>query len=236
MKSHAVIIPAYNEEVSLPAVIAGIQHHLPEADVVVVDDGSTDKTATVAGSAYVRVIRHPCNLGYGAALQTGFRFAALKEYTFVITMDADGQHDPSSAGNLIAAWQAFHADVVIGSRFLGCNYNPGIMRTAGIRLFSYIARLCTGIAITDPTSGFQLLGKNVFSYLAKEDNYPADYPDINIILALHKQAYSIIEAPVIMVEKSGGKSMHSGLRPVMYVLRMLLSIILIMMGAGGSRK
>lgn len=236
MNKHVVIVPAYNEEALLPAVIAGIRTHLPEADIVVVDDGSTDSTSMIAANAGVCLIRHPCNLGYGAALQTGFRFAALNKYAFVITMDSDGQHDPSSAKNLVAAWQTTGADMIIGSRFLVGRYDPGIMRRIGILLFSRIARLCTGIRITDPTSGFLLLGNNIISYLAKEDNYPVDYPDINIILTLHQHGFSIIEAPVTMLEKPHGKSMHSGLRPIIYMVRMLFSIILILLGAGGPRK
>jgi hypothetical protein len=101
-------------------------------------------------------------------------------------------------------------------------------RRIGAWLFSLIARLYTGVRITDPTSGFQLLNRKVFSYLSEGNNYPLDYPDVNIIMAMHKMRFTMIESPVTMREKRGGKSMHSGYRPFIYVVRMFLSILIIL--------
>lgn len=211
------------------ATIKGIRDQISSADILVVNDGSTDETAKVAVWENVFLINHPFNLGYGAALQTGFRFAERRGYEYVFTMDADGQHDPTSLNSLVAAMEDRHADIVIGSRFIGNGYNVGFSRRMGMLLFSLIARMYTGIAITDPTSGFQLLNQSVFSSLAKADNYPSDYPDVNIIMTLHKNGFKITEAPVTMVENSSGKSMHNGLKPVSYVVKMSIAIVMVML-------
>ncbi len=225
---YLVILPAFNEETTVGTVIAEIKQNIPFADIVVVDDGSSDLTGSVARAQGVTMIRHPFNLGYGAALQTGFRFAVREDYHYVITMDADGQHGSDSAHSLIEVMKEHDADVVIGSRFAGSGYKMGMLRAIGVKLFSIVARAYTGIIITDPTSGFQLMKKSAFSYLAVGDNYPLDYPDVNIIMALHKKKFKIVEAPVVMKGNSCGKSMHSGLKPVLYVIKMILAIIMVL--------
>ncbi len=225
---HIVIVPAFNEEMTIGAVIDEIKQNVPFADVLVVNDGSSDSTGRIARRQGVTVIDHPFNLGYGAALQTGFRFAVRERYHYALTMDADGQHISSSAQGLIEAMKEHDADVVIGSRFAGSGYRMGTLRKIGVKLFSLIARTYTGINITDPTSGFQLIKRRAFSYLAIGDNYPLDYPDVNIIMALHKRKYKIVEAPVVMEENRFGRSMHSGFRPVFYVIKMVLAIIMVL--------
>jgi glycosyltransferase involved in cell wall biosynthesis len=230
---HLVIVPALNEEITIGRVIEEIKDDIPFSDILVVNDGSTDRTGAIALQKGATVINHPFNLGYGAALQTGFRFAEMKGYDYVITMDADGQHISASATSLIHSMQEQHADVVIGSRFTGNGYRIGTLRKIGITLFSLVAKAFTGIRITDPTSGFQLIGRRAFSYLAKGDNYPLDYPDVNIIMALHKKAFRIVEAPVTMKENEHGRSMHSGFRPLVYVLKMFLAIIMVLVRGRG---
>ncbi len=225
---HIVILPAFNEEMTIGTVIGEIRQNVPFADVLVVNDGSTDSTGRIARKQGVTVIDHPFNLGYGAALQTGFRYAVRQGYQYALTMDADGQHFSFYAQSLIDAMQEHNADVVIGSRFVGSGYKMGILRKMGVMLFSLIARAYTGVKITDPTSGFQLMKRRAFSYLAVGDNYPLDYPDVNIIMALHKRKFKIVEAPVVMEESRSGKSMHSGFRPVLYVIKMVLAIIMVL--------
>ena len=228
-KTHLVIIPALNEEATIGEVISGIKVHLPDADILVINDGSTDRTASIARDKGAVVIDLPFNLGYGAALQTGFRFAHKKGYASVITIDADGQHVPSSIASLLSTMEKEGAHVVIGSRFFEGQYRPGILKKIGIWLFSLITRWYTGIKITDPTSGFQLLRGEVYSYLAEGDNYPLDYPDVNIIMILHKKKFKVVEAPVVMVNNPHKKSMHSGLRPLLYITKMVLAIIMVML-------
>ena len=224
---YLVIVPAFNEEATIGPVLDGIKKNIPFADILVVNDGSTDATEIRVMEKGVPSIHHPFNLGYGAALQTGFRLAEMKGYDFVITIDADGQHIPSSVNNLIQTMKDLDADIVIGSRFLEHSYNIGFLKKIGIMLFSFIGEIYTGMKITDPTSGFQLLKRNAFTYLAREDNYPLDYPDVNIIMALHKMKFKVVESPVEMIENTRGKSMHSGLRPLFYVFIMSLAILMV---------
>ena len=224
-----VVIPAYDEAGTIREVVKGTRQEMPLADIVVVNDGSSDDTACLAAQAGATVLNLPCNIGYGGALQTGFRFAAQRDYDVVVTLDGDGQHDPSFAHRLLATMTAEQADVVIGSRFLEGQYQVGLPRKAAIWAFSRIVTLYTGTTFTDPTSGFQALGRRAFSYLALRDNYPLDYPDVNIIMALHRMKFRVVEAPVRMVEKPRNQSMHSGLRPVFYVIRMALAIVMVLL-------
>jgi glycosyltransferase involved in cell wall biosynthesis len=224
-----VVIPAYNEAATIQEVVKRTWAELPFVDIAVVNDGSTDDTAFLAENAGAIVLNLPCNIGYGGALQTGFRFAAQQAYDVVVTIDGDGQHDPSFAQGLIDTMQAQDADVVIGSRFLEGRYQIGLARRFAIRVFSLIVTRYTGTTFTDPTSGFQAINRKAFSYLALRDNYPLDYPDVNIIMALHRMKFKVVEAPVRMVENPAGKSMHSGLRPVFYVIRMTLAIVMVLL-------
>ena len=232
---HLAVLPAFNEEQSIGVVLREIKNSIPFADILVVNDGSADRTGPIARGEGVMVVDHPFNLGYGAALQTGFRLATKKGYDYVFTIDADGQHIPSSAQSLLDVMKEQDADVVIGSRFLGGAYRVSIVKKIGILLFSLIAKIYTGINITDPTSGFQLLNRGAFSYLSEGDNYPLDYPDVNIIMVLHKKRFRIGEASVTMVENQQGKSMHSGLRPFSYVVKMFLAIIMVMVRSTGKK-
>ena len=154
----------------------------PLFDILVVNDGSTDATAHIARQKGAMVLDVPFNIGYGGAIQTGFRFAAEYGYDFVVTLDGDGQHDPESVNILMETLKREKVDVVIGSRFITGLYRMGLLRRIGARLFSVIARLYTGAKISDPTSGFQLLNRKVFVHLSKNDNYPLDYPDVNIVM------------------------------------------------------
>lgn len=233
MLKYLVVLPAFNEEQTIGTVLAEIAASVPFADVLVVNDGSSDATGSAAAKDNVMVINHTFNLGYGAALQTGFRFGVRNGYDFIIMMDADGQHTPASVENLILAMKENGADVVIGSRFLEGAYRMDLARKIGSLIFSAIARAYTGVRITDPTSGFQLLNRNVFAYLAEGDNYPLDYPDVNIIMALHKKNFRIAEAPVVMTENRTGKSMHSGMKPIVYIAKMFLAIIMVLMKRTG---
>ncbi|MBF0487724.1 MAG: glycosyltransferase family 2 protein [Nitrospirae bacterium] len=229
MDKMLIIIPAFNEEKSIGEVIAKIRQAPLEADILVVSDGSTDNTAAISMRLGAHVINHAFNLGYGGALQSGFRFALNKNYDMVITMDADGQHDPAYIRNLLEAKVRDGANVVIGTRFIDSDYNAGFLKRAGISMFSAIIRLYTGRTITDPTSGFQLMDKAVLSYLSHGDNFPLDYPDANMIMLLHKKKFRISETPVKMFNRLDGVSMHSGIKPLIYMIRMLLAIVMVML-------
>lgn len=226
--SYLIVIPAYNEEATIGDVILSIKKIEPGMDVLVVNDGSSDRTSEIAKTSGAKVIDIPYNIGYGGAIQTGFRFAVDYNYDYVITMDGDGQHEPESIKSLIEVMEAKKVDVVIGSRFLEGNYSMGLARRLGSWIFSQIAKLYTGVRISDPTSGFQIYNRRAFTYLSLGDNYPLDYPDVNLIMSLHRMNFQLTEAPVKMTVKEG-KSMHSGLKPLFYIFRMILAIILVLL-------
>ena len=223
LKNILIIIPAYNESRSIREIIEQIKNCLPEADVVVVNDGSTDNTSQTAVDAGVFVLNHPLNMGYGAALQTGYKYAQKKGYTYILQMDADGQHEPSCLKDILKELKSGAADTVIGSRFLRKeSYDPSLFRKIGMKLFGLIASMIIGRKITDPTSGFQGHGRAVLSFLVS-DYFPVDYPDADVIVMLRRHGFQIKEIPVIM--RSGtGRSMHSGTKPLYYIFKMMLSL------------
>jgi glycosyltransferase involved in cell wall biosynthesis len=213
-----VIIPAFNEEVAIYGVVTkllALGFH-----VVVVDDCSEDNTKKIAEQAGAIVLRHSTNLGYGCTLQTGYLFAIQKEYKLVVQVDGDGQHDPSSALDLVRVMNEKQVDVVIGSRFLEpSNYRTPRMRRLGQIFFGFIVNLTTSMGITDPTSGFQALNIEVVKFYCTRI-FPDDYPDANILILLHRKGFKVTDTAVRMYPSSSG-SMHSGwLRPIYYVIRM----------------
>src|SRR3989338_8471938 len=223
-QSIIVILPAHNEEQNIREVIKGIKETLPSAQILVVNDASTDNTPKCSHDAGARVISLPFNLGYGAALQTGYKFALEEGYEYVIQLDADGQHNPKDILKILEPVLNGNADIVIGSRFLEKgNYQTSLARKLVISFFGAIASLFAGQRITDPTSGFQALNRKVIEFFSS-DRYPVDFPDADVLIMLHKAGFKIAEVSVRMNPSFLKKSMHSGLKPVYYIFKMLLSI------------
>lgn len=220
------IIPAYNEEGRIGPVVGRVRREV-ETDVVVIDDGSADDTAQEAREAGAIVAVHPVNLGYGAALQTGYRYALRAGYDAVIQLDADGQHDPESIAALVQALKD-GGDVVVGSRFLHPgSYRPPLARRLGMTLFGGVASLLSGMKLTDPTSGFQALSRRALVFYAHE-RYPHDYPDADVLSMVARAGLRLCEVPVRMHEAPDGKSMHAGvLKPLYYAFRMSLALALV---------
>lgn len=220
-----VLIPAYNEEANIQRVIRGVEKSVPGIDIAVINDGSRDKTAKHAQEAGARVISHPYNLGYGAACQTGYKYASRHGYDYAIQMDADGQHEPDCVRDLLAAVRNPDVDIVLGSRWLSeVEYDGPWLRKFGKHFFSFLATTLTGLNVTDPTTGFQALGRKVMSFYTTEI-YPVDFPDADMIVVLNRAGFRVKEIPVIMYRDETGQSMHSGiLRPIYYGIKMMLSI------------
>lgn len=219
-----IVIPAFNEMKKLPGVIAGIRASIPDAEILVVNDGSADGTAEVARKLGALVVSLPWNMGYGVAIQTGYKYALSNRYDWLVQIDADGQHDPRDILTLLEPVTSGACDFVIGSRFLGTeSYRPPLVRRIGMRLFSKLLRLLTGKHVTDSTSGFQAFNAEVFTFLTG-DYFPCDYPDADLLLLLSRAGFRITERPVRMYASSDGRSMHGGLKPVYYIFKMLLSI------------
>lgn len=220
-----VIIPAYNEAPRISGVIANIRQYVPGADILVVDDGSSDGTGDVVRAAGADVASLPFNMGYGVALQTGFKYAARHQYDYVIQIDADGQHEPSCIPKLLAAVQDPEVDVVLGSRWMGlAEYEGPRLRKFGKFFFGFLASLLTRLKVTDPTTGFQALTQEVVRFYCT-NVYPVDYPDANVIIMLNRAGFRVIEEPVVMYLDESGQSMHGGLiRPIYYGMKMMMSI------------
>ena len=221
-----ILVPAYNEAARIVRVLAGIRAAAPGADILVVDDGSSDDTSAVARAAGARVVRLPFNLGAGVAAQTGYKLAVRERYACVAQLDADGQHEPADIPTLLGVIERGEADVAIGSRFLGgTTYRPGALRRVGMGLFGLLAWLLTGVRFSDVTSGFRAFGGDVVRFVATEW-YPTDYADADVLITLRRAGFRLREVPVRMYPRAGGRSMHAGLRPLYYVFKMLLSVAL----------
>jgi len=231
--AHGVlVIPAWNEAPRLPSLLARIEAEKTGLEIVVVDDGSRDATGQVAARCGATVLRHPFNLGYGAGLQTGYKYARSIGAKWVVQMDADGQHDPRDIARLLAPLEQGECDLVIGSRFLApTGYEMGFTRTLGRRFFVGIAR-AFGIRVTDPTSGFQALGREVLELYAG-DSFPSDYPDVDVLLGAHRHGLVVREISVAMHASERKSTLHGGLRSVWYVYKMLLAV---WAASGGGRK
>lgn len=222
-----LLMPAYNEAKNIKRVINNIRSIVPDIDIVVINDGSKDATARLAQEAGAEVISHPFNMGYGAACQTGFKYACRQNYEYAIQMDADGQHEPQSVYDLLEAIKDPEVDIVLGSRWLGlAEYNGPLIRKFGKHIFAFMATTLTGLKITDPTTGFQALSRNVMLFYTTEI-YPVDYPDADMIILLNRAGFKIKEIPVVMYRDESGQSMHSGiLKPLYYGFKMMLSIMM----------
>lgn len=199
-----VIVPAYNEEATIGAVIAQIQAAVPDCDIVVVDDGSGDATAArVQDSGEAILLSLPFNLGIGGAMQTGYKFAYRHGYDIAVQCDADGQHPAGEIMRLVARIEDGTADVVIGSRYVAdSGYRPTLIRRIGKSLLSRWIDLFIGGGITDTTSGFRAMNRAAISVVAR--SYPEDYPEPEALVILHKHGLKAVEIPVQMRPRQGG--------------------------------
>jgi len=220
-----IVIPAYNEAGRVGRVVEDVRQTLPTADILVVDDGSADDTAAEASAAGAITLSLPVNSGYGAALQTGYKYGVRNHYGLLGQIDADGQHRAEYLLSMLEVLRDSDIDVVVGSRFLDRDghYRASLARQVGIGMFARIASWVTRQHISDPTSGFQLMRIEVARFFCSEV-YPSDYPDADILILLHRTGYRVCEVPVQM-RPSEGQSMHSGHRSLYYVYKMFLSIL-----------
>ena len=236
-----VIIPAYNEEASVAHVIHGIQSHLPAADVLVINDGSRDRTARAAVQAGAKVVNLPYNMGYGAALQTGYKYARDNGYQMLAQIDADGQHDPVYILDMLDLIQQGVADIVIGSRFLvDNNYRAPFAKRVGMILFGTVASWVCRQKVSDPTSGYQALNRKAFCFCA-DDVYPSDFADADVLIMFHRAGFRVREVAVRMYpsanERSRYLNMYSFLTPFYYMFKMSLAVFVsLLRERGGARE
>ena len=223
IKKLIVIIPAYNEASCIADVIKSVTEEIPEADIVVVDDGSGDDTVSIAKGEGVKVLCQRFNLGIGATMQTGYKYAWNNGYDIAVQFDGDGQHPADEIRELIEPIIEKRADVVVGSRFLGRgDYRPSISRGAGIAIFSKVVSAIIREKVTDTTSGFRAVNRDVIGFYCS--NYPDDYPEVEALVLLHKKGFRIVEIPVTMAERMGGSSSITPMRSAYYMVKVFLAI------------
>jgi glycosyltransferase involved in cell wall biosynthesis len=202
-----VVIPAHDEEKTIAQVLENLRRVAPTYDRLVVNDGSRDATDAVVTALGEKQLRLLCNVGYGHALQIGFRYALLRGYDIVVTLDADGQHQPEEVPRLVDALLETGADLVIGSRFCdGLPYTSPFGRRVGQLMFSVLTRLFVGRRIYDTTSGFKALRASVCRVIV--DGTFMDY-HTETIVRLSLMNFKIVEAPITIRERTYGRSMHS---------------------------
>ncbi|MFO8056165.1 MAG: glycosyltransferase family 2 protein [bacterium] len=220
-----IVMPAYNEAEVIADTLSGLFEH--GFHVLVVDDGSSDDTAEKARRAGAQVLKLAANLNYGGALQAGFRFALRHtDVPYLVSFDADGQHDPAHVDALLRPLREGKADYVIGSRYLEDGARgDSFYRDLGIRLFAKAASLAVGRRITDPTSGMVAFTREV-AQVFMLDLFPQDYPDADVIVMLSRMGFAITEVPVSVGSRRSGASMHTGLlRPLYYIAKMTVSML-----------
>jgi glycosyltransferase involved in cell wall biosynthesis len=220
------VVPAYNEAPTVGRVVRSLREQAPHFDVLVVDDGSTDRTPELAQRAGARVLRLPFNLGIGGAVQAGFRFAQENGYRYLVQIDGDGQHDPLEIRRLEEAMDSDpQVDMVCGSRFLTSDhrYPAPVSRRTGIHIFAYILSRVVGQRVSDPTSGFRLYNRRAIDLFARD--YPHDYPEVEAVLMVHFHRLRMREIPVRMYLRGGGVSTITSGKSVYYMIKVLLAIV-----------
>ena len=220
-----VIVPALNEEHSIGSVITEIRAADPELDVVVVDDGSTDRTAIVAAEHGAEVLGLPFNLGIGGAVQTGYQYARNNDFDIAIQVDGDGQHDPSEIVRLVEPILEGKADMVVGTRFAaGGGYRGTRIRRVGIHLFAAVVSLMVRARVTDTTSGFRAANRKAIRLFAAD--YPHDYPEVEATVLVARHGLTMVEVPVQMRVRETGNSSITALRSVYYMVKVLLALFI----------
>jgi glycosyltransferase involved in cell wall biosynthesis len=221
-----IIVPALNEEASLPATLKELAQVVDDHDVVVIDDGSTDATAHVARRNGAVSVRLPFTLGVGGAVRTGLHFAQVNSYDRAVVIDADGQHDPAGVTALLEALDS-GADMVVGSRFAegSTDYRVARPRRQAMRFLALIVRAITGQGFSDVTSGFRAFDRPVIELLARE--YPVEYlaDTVEALLIVRYAGFRVDEVPIKMRPRAAGEPSTQRAKLVVNYLRLLIGIL-----------
>lgn len=218
-----VVVPALNEEASVGVVVKEITAAVENARILVVDDGSTDRTREVALAAGADVVSLPFNVGVGGALRAGFRYAVRFDIERVVQVDGDGQHDPSEIRRLLAALDT--ADLVIGARFAGRgDYVVRGPRRLAMRALAHSLSRRTRTPLTDTTSGFRAFDRRAVELFARD--YPAEYlgDTVEAIVIAARAGLRIAEVPVHMREREAGRPSARPLKSTLYLGRVLMAL------------
>jgi hypothetical protein len=234
-----VFIPAWNEQASVAAVIADVREHMPGADVLIVDDGSTDATAARARDCGALVASLPFNQGLGAALQTGYLYALREGYDLCAHLDADGQHPAAEVARLLEEVREDRADLVIGSRYHADrldeagndDYQPTISRRIGTSVFRFFLTLATRQRFTDTTSGMRAANRRVMALFSM--HYSPDFAEIESLQLAVRQGLRVEELPVRMLERAGGSSFLTPLRSAFFIFK---GVVVLLVGQFRPRR
>lgn len=232
-----IVIPAYNEAENIENVLKEIKKDFKSADVLVINDCSSDNTPDIVKkSGGVKIITNIFNMRYAMAVQTGIKYAYYNNYDYVIQMDADGQHIAKEAWKMYEQMKNSNSDIVIGSRYLkDLGYPCPLFRRIGTKMFEILIKIFTGKKIVDPLSGFQCLNKEVIKRYSHIGNYP-EFPDANLVIEMLLNGFKIEEVPVKMRIRENGVSMHSGIiKPIKYMATQFYTCIVMVVKYAGKR-
>lgn len=221
-----VIVPAWNEEATLPTVVAEIHDTVPGADVLVVNDGSTDRTAAVARATGANVLDLPINLGVGGAMRAGYKYAHRSGYDVAVQLDADGQHDPREITELVRRMRETSADLVIGARFAGRgSYQVRGPRKWSMKLLAAVLSRVTSTRLTDTTSGFKLVNARAIQLFAA--NYPAEYlgDTVEALVIAARAHLKVVQVGVEMRPRAGGAPSHSPIKAGIFLIRAFFALL-----------
>jgi glycosyltransferase involved in cell wall biosynthesis len=219
-------MPAWNEEASVAATIREVKETNPGVDVLVVDDGSPDRTGAVAAAAGALVCRLPFNLGVGGAMRAGYRYALRGGYDVAVQIDADGQHDPSYLPTLLEHLD--RADIVIGARFAGEGepYKVSWIRAFAMTLLAKVLSRMAKTKLTDVTSGFRVANLRAVSIFAA--HYPAEYLGDTVestVIAI-RAGCKVTQVPVAMRVRQGGQASQTPIKAALYLCRAVVALAL----------
>ena len=236
-KELLIIIPSYNEGNNIRRLLMQLEEldMKDRADILIVNDASTDSTNWIVKEMHYPMLSQLYNMGYGCALQTGYKYAVRRGYQYVIQMDGDGQHDVCNIPVIYRKLKEQDADgrcpdIVLGARFMegSSDFPVSLPKRIVYSIFRFLIRMTTGRRVADPTTGLQGLSRKAFLYYSKYDHFDDKYPDANMIILMMLIKFRVIEVPAVMHTRVEGKSMHSGLKPFWYMLRVLFSVCVVL--------
>lgn len=236
-KELLIIIPAYNEGKNIRKVLTELERLdlASRADILVINDSSTDSTNWIVKEMGYPMISQLFNMGYGCALQTGYKWAVRRKYDYLIQMDGDGQHDVCNIPVIYQRLKEPDAggqcpDIVLGARFRegSSDFPVSAPKKIVYSMFRFLIWMTTKNRISDPTTGLQGLSRKAFLYYSKYNHFDDKYPDANMIIMMLLTGFRVVEVPAVMHARTAGKSMHSGLKPFWYMLRVIYSVIIIL--------
>ncbi|MBE5812298.1 MAG: glycosyltransferase family 2 protein [Clostridiales bacterium] len=224
MNKILIIVPAYNEAKTIKSVVNQLNINIPEADILVINDCSTDETETILKKENINHISLISNLGIGGAMQTGYLYALKNDYDIAVQIDGDGQHDSYNIKEVLKPIYENEADMVIGSRYVEkTSYKTPIFRRLGMIYFKKIITLLTDKKINDTTSGYRAVNKKVIKLFAND--YPNDYPEVEVLVKLNKQGFRVSEVAVEMRERKAGFSSITPIKSVYYMIKVTFNLM-----------